>query len=176
MKHYSTTTGLKQCRKSFCTRWVFRNKQDGRGIVIKNKARLVAQGYTQEEGIDYDEVFAPIARLEAIRIFIAYVASKNFTVYQMDVEEVYVRQPPGFVDPSHPNKVFKLNKALYGLHQAPRAWFQMESSSANPNMSKAFWKDSSWLIALLQELQFKCTINCPQKKMVKTLIIISTWQ
>ncbi|KAI3797395.1 hypothetical protein L1987_32651 [Smallanthus sonchifolius] len=122
------------------TRYVFRNKQDERGIVIKNKARLVAQGYTQEEGIDYDEVFAPVARLEAIRIFLAYVASKSFTVYQMDVksaflygkigEEVYVRQPPGFVDPSHPDKVFKLDKALYGLHQAPRAWGR-DSTSAN---------------------------------------------
>ncbi|KAI3763351.1 hypothetical protein L1987_53805 [Smallanthus sonchifolius] len=114
------------------TRWVFRNKQDERGIVVKNKARLVAQGYTQEEGIDYDEVFAPVARLEAIRIFLEYAASKNFMVYQMDIksaflygkigEEFYVKQPPGFVDPAHPNQVFKLDKALYGLHQAPRAW------------------------------------------------------
>ncbi|KAI3732723.1 hypothetical protein L1987_63930 [Smallanthus sonchifolius] len=113
------------------TRWVFRNKQDERGIVVKNKARLVAQGYTQEEGIDYDEVFAPVARLKAIRIFLAYAASKNFSVYQMDVksaflygkigEEVYVKQPPGFIDPAHPTQVFKLDKAQYGLHQAPRA-------------------------------------------------------
>ncbi|KAI3821481.1 hypothetical protein L1987_09049 [Smallanthus sonchifolius] len=113
------------------TRWVFRNKQDEISIVVKNKARLVAQGYTQEEGINYDEVFAPVARLEAIRIFLAYAASKNFTVYQMDVksafmygkigEEVYVKQPPGFIDPAHPTQVFKLDKALYGLHQAPRA-------------------------------------------------------
>ncbi|KAI3732648.1 hypothetical protein L1987_63855 [Smallanthus sonchifolius] len=95
------------------TRWVFRNKQDERGIVVKKKARLVAQGYTQEEGIDYDEVFALVARLEAIRIFLAYVASKNFMVYQMDIksaflygkigEEVYVKQPPGFIDLAHPN-------------------------------------------------------------------------
>ncbi|KAI3755047.1 hypothetical protein L1987_54840 [Smallanthus sonchifolius] len=107
------------------TRWVFRKKQDERGIVVKNKARLVAKGYTQEEGVDYDEVFAPVARLEAIRIFLAYAASKSFTVYQMDVksaflygkigEEVYVRQPLGFVDPAHPDKVFKLDKALYGM-------------------------------------------------------------
>ncbi|KAI3686168.1 hypothetical protein L1987_79841 [Smallanthus sonchifolius] len=126
------------------TRWVFRNNQDERGIVVKNKARLVAQGYTQEEGIDYDEVFTPVSRLEAIRIFLAYDASKNFTVYQMDVksaflygkigEKVYVKQPPGFIVPAHPTQVFKLDKALYGLHQAPRAWSQMESSSANPNM------------------------------------------
>ncbi|KAI3695228.1 hypothetical protein L1987_78220 [Smallanthus sonchifolius] len=116
------------------TRWVFRNKQDERGIVVKNKARLVAQGYTQEEGINYYEVFAPVAGLEAIRIFLAYAASKNFMVYQMDVksaflygkigEEVYVKQPPGFVDPAYPNQVFELDKALYGLHQAPRAWYE----------------------------------------------------
>ncbi|KAI3813246.1 hypothetical protein L1987_17965 [Smallanthus sonchifolius] len=116
------------------TRCVFRNKQDERGIVVKNKARLVAQGYTQEEGIDYDEVFAPVARLEAIKIFLAYDESKNFMVYQMDVksaflygkigEEVYVKQPPGFIDHAHPNQVFKLDKALYGLHQATRAWYE----------------------------------------------------
>ncbi|KAI3755048.1 hypothetical protein L1987_54841 [Smallanthus sonchifolius] len=116
------------------TIWVFSNTQYERGIVVKNKAKLVAQGYTQEVGIDYDEVFAPVARLEAVQIFLAYAASKSFTVYQMDVksaflygnigEEVYVRQPPGFVDPVHPNKVLKLDKALYGLPQAPRAWYE----------------------------------------------------
>ncbi|KAI3827948.1 hypothetical protein L1987_02037 [Smallanthus sonchifolius] len=92
------------------TRWVFRNKQDERGIVVKNKARLVAQGYTQEEGIDYDEVFAPVARLEAIRIFLAYAASKNFTVYQIDVKSAFLYG--------------KIDKALYGLQQAPRAWYE----------------------------------------------------
>ncbi|GKC24578.1 putative ribonuclease H-like domain-containing protein [Tanacetum coccineum] len=103
-----------------------------RGIVIKNKERLVAQGHTQEEGIDYDEVFAPVARIEAIRIFLAYASYMGFMVYQMDVksaflyghieEEVYVCQPPGFEDPNHPDKVYKVEKALYVLHQAPRAW------------------------------------------------------
>ncbi|GJZ64405.1 putative ribonuclease H-like domain-containing protein [Tanacetum coccineum] len=98
-----------------------------------NKARLVAQGYTQEEGIDYDEVFAPVARIEAIRLFLAFASFMGFIVYQMDVkssflygtidEEVYVSQPPGFVDPDHPTKVYKVVKALYGLHQAPRAWY-----------------------------------------------------
>ncbi|GJW98130.1 retrovirus-related pol polyprotein from transposon TNT 1-94 [Tanacetum coccineum] len=115
------------------TKWVYRNKKDERGIVIRNKARLVAQGHTQEEGIDYDEVFAPVARIEAIRIFLAYASYMGFTVYQMDVksaflygqieEEVYVCQPPGFEDPDHPDKVYKVVKALYGLHQAPRAWY-----------------------------------------------------
>ncbi|GJU04142.1 putative ribonuclease H-like domain-containing protein [Tanacetum coccineum] len=110
-----------------------KNKKDERGIVVRNKARLVAQGHTQEEGIDYDEVFAPVARIEAIRIFLAYASFMGFTVYQMDVksaflygqieEEVYVCQPPGFEDPDHPDKVYKVVKALYGLHQAPRAWY-----------------------------------------------------
>ncbi|GKE62084.1 putative ribonuclease H-like domain-containing protein, partial [Tanacetum coccineum] len=114
-------------------KWVYRNKKDERGIVIRNKARLVAQGHTQEEGIDYDEVFAPVARIEAIRMFLAYASYMGFMVYQMDVksaflygqieEEVYVCQPPGFEDPDHPDKVYKVVKALYGLHQAPRAWY-----------------------------------------------------
>nr|GEZ49784.1 copia protein [Tanacetum cinerariifolium] len=120
------------------TAMVFRNKLDERGIVIKNKARLVAQGNTQEEGIDYDEVFAPVARIEAIRLFLAYTSFKDFIVYQMDVksaflygkieEEVYVCQPPGFEDPDFPDKVYKIKKALYGLHQAPRAWYETLST------------------------------------------------
>ncbi|GJW14444.1 retrovirus-related pol polyprotein from transposon TNT 1-94, partial [Tanacetum coccineum] len=113
------------------TKWVYRNKKDERGIVVKNKARLVAQGYKQEEGIDCDEVFAPIARIEAIRLFLAYASFRNFLVYQMDVKsaflygtidkEVYVSQPLGFVDLEFPEKVYKVEKALYGLHQAHRA-------------------------------------------------------
>ncbi|GJY89272.1 putative ribonuclease H-like domain-containing protein [Tanacetum coccineum] len=107
--------------------------KDERGVVVRNKARLVAQGHRQEEGIDYDEVFAPVARIEAIRLFLAFASFMGFIVYQMDVksaflygtidEEVYVSQPPGFVDPDHPTKVYKVVKALYGLHQAPRAWY-----------------------------------------------------
>ncbi|GKB50469.1 putative ribonuclease H-like domain-containing protein, partial [Tanacetum coccineum] len=117
---------------------VFRNKRDERGTIIKNKARLVAQGYRQEEGVDYDEVFAPVARIEAIRLFLAFASFMGFTVYQMDVksaflygnitEEVYVKQPPGFEDPAHPNKVYRVVKALYGLHQAPRAWYERLST------------------------------------------------
>ncbi|GJW68789.1 putative ribonuclease H-like domain-containing protein [Tanacetum coccineum] len=119
--------------KAIGTKWVYRNKKDKRGIVVRNKARLVTQGYRQEEGIDYDEVFAPVARIEAIRIFLAFASYMGFIVYQMDVksaflygtidEEVYVSQPPGFVDPKFPKKVYKVVKALYGLHQAPRAWY-----------------------------------------------------
>ncbi|GKB59333.1 putative ribonuclease H-like domain-containing protein, partial [Tanacetum coccineum] len=110
------------------------NKKDERGIVIRNKARIVAQGHTQEEGIDYDEVFAPVARIEAIRLFLAYASFMGFMVYQMDVksaflygqveEEVYVCQPLGFEDPDYPDKVYRVVKALYGLYQAPRAWYE----------------------------------------------------
>ncbi|GJR10078.1 putative ribonuclease H-like domain-containing protein [Tanacetum coccineum] len=115
--------GLKQCKRNCSS---------------SNYNRLVAQGHRQEEGIDYDEVFAPVARIEAIRLFLAFASYKGFLVYQMDVksaflygtieEEVYVHQPPGFVDPAHPNKVYKVVKALYGLHQAPRAWYETLSS------------------------------------------------
>ncbi|KAI3729851.1 hypothetical protein L6452_18522 [Arctium lappa] len=129
---------LPKGHRAIGTKWIFRNKRDERGIVIRNKARLVAQGYTQEEGIDYEEVFAPVARIEAIRLFLAYASYMNFKVYQMDVksaffyvsieEEVYVYQPPGFENPSYPDRVYKLKKALYGLHQAPRAWYDTLSS------------------------------------------------
>ncbi|KAD4385704.1 hypothetical protein E3N88_25873 [Mikania micrantha] len=115
------------------TRCVFRNKRDDSGVIIRNKARLVVQGFYQQEGTDYEEVFAPVARLEAIRIFLAYDSYMNFTVYQMDVkttflygkvkEEIYVCQPLGFEDSQYPDHVYKLDKALYGLHQAPRAWY-----------------------------------------------------
>ncbi|GKD28651.1 putative ribonuclease H-like domain-containing protein [Tanacetum coccineum] len=104
-----TLVDLPNGKMAIGTKWVFRNKKDERGIIVRNKARLVAQGYTQEEGIDYDEVFAPIARIEAIRLFLAYASFMRFIVYQMDVksaflygtieEEVYVCQPPGFEDP-----------------------------------------------------------------------------
>jgi hypothetical protein len=116
------------------TKWVFRNKQDQYGMVVMNKARLVAQGYTQVEGLDFGETYAPIARLEAIRILLAYACAHNIKLYQMDVksaflngyinEEVYVEQPPGFEDDNKPDHVFKLKKALYGLKQAPRAWYE----------------------------------------------------
>nr|GEW08362.1 hypothetical protein [Tanacetum cinerariifolium] len=121
-------------KRAIGTKWVYRNKKDERGIVIRNKARLVAQGHIQEEGIDYKEVFALVARIEAIRLFLAYASFMGFPVYQMDVksaflygtikEEVYVCQPPGFEDLEYPNKVYKVVKALYGLHQAPRAWYE----------------------------------------------------
>nr|GFA47319.1 putative LRR receptor-like protein kinase [Tanacetum cinerariifolium] len=108
-----------------------KNKRDEENTIIQNKSRLVAKGYAQKERVDFEESFAPVARLEAVRLFIAYAAHKAFTVYQMDVkttflygplkEEVYVNQPDGFVDPYHPDQVYRLKKALYGLKQAPRA-------------------------------------------------------
>ncbi|GJW41108.1 putative ribonuclease H-like domain-containing protein [Tanacetum coccineum] len=133
-----TLVDLPNSKRLIGTKWVYNNKKDERGIVIKNKARLVTQGYTQEEGIDYDEVFAPVAKIEAIRLFLAYASFKDFVVYQMDVksaflygkieEEVYVCQPPGFEDPNFPDRVYKVEKALYGLHQAPKAWYETLST------------------------------------------------
>nr|GEZ53702.1 Gag-Pol polyprotein [Tanacetum cinerariifolium] len=114
-------------------KWLFKNKHDEEQTFIKNKSRLVVRGYRQEEGIDFEESFAPVIRMEAIRIFLAYVAHKSFTVFQMDVktaflhgslkEDVYVCQPEGFIDADHPSHVYKLKKDLYGLKKAPRAWF-----------------------------------------------------
>nr|GEY48544.1 retrovirus-related Pol polyprotein from transposon TNT 1-94 [Tanacetum cinerariifolium] len=120
------------CKNVINMKCLWKNKHDEENTVIRNKSSLVAKGYAQKEGVDFEESFAHVARLEAVRLFIVYVAHKSFTVYQMDVkttflydplkEEVYVNQPDGFVDPYHPDKVYHLKKALYGLKQAPRAW------------------------------------------------------
>nr|GEW71688.1 retrovirus-related Pol polyprotein from transposon TNT 1-94 [Tanacetum cinerariifolium] len=119
--------------KPLTLKWLFKNKHDEENTVIRNKTLLVVRGYRQEEGIDFEESFAPVARMEAIRIFLAYAAHKGFTVYQMVVktaflhgslkEDVYVCQPEGFIDAGHPSHVYKLKKALYMLKQAPRAWY-----------------------------------------------------
>ncbi|KAK1698754.1 hypothetical protein QYE76_015451 [Lolium multiflorum] len=124
----------KECHNVIGTKWIFKNKQDEFGNVVRNKARLVAQGFSQVEGIDFGETYAPVARLESIRILLAYASHHNFKLQQMDVksaflngplhEEVYVKQPPGFEDLNFPNHVYKLDKALYGLKQAPRAWYE----------------------------------------------------
>nr|GEU81096.1 retrovirus-related Pol polyprotein from transposon TNT 1-94 [Tanacetum cinerariifolium] len=134
-------------------KWVFRNKMDEEGVVTKNKVRLVAKGYIQEEGIDYDETFALVARLKAIRIFLAYASYKRFIVYQMDVksaflngkisEEVYVEQPRGFESSEFPNHVCKLNKALYGLKQAPRAWYQANPKDPHLVVVKRIFRKST---------------------------------
>ncbi|GJT10743.1 retrovirus-related pol polyprotein from transposon TNT 1-94 [Tanacetum coccineum] len=119
--------------KPLTLKWLFKNKHDEENTIIQNKTRLVVRGYRQEEEIDFEESFAPVARMEAIRIFLAYVAHKSFMVFQMDVktaflhgtlkEDVYMCQPEGFIDADHPSHVYKLKKALYGLKQAPRAWY-----------------------------------------------------
>jgi hypothetical protein len=116
------------------TKWVFQNKQDEHGIATRNKARLVAKGFTQIEGLDFGETYAPVARLESIRILLASAAHHDFKLYQMDVksaflngplsELVYVEQPPDFEDPQFSDYVYKLHKVLYGLKQAPRAWYE----------------------------------------------------
>jgi hypothetical protein len=117
------------------TKWVFRNKQGEHGVVTRSKARLVANGYSQVEGLDFGETYAPVARLESICILLAYATYHGFKLYQMDVksaflngpikEEVYVEQPPCFEDSEYFNHVYKLSKALYGLKQAPRAWYDV---------------------------------------------------
>ncbi|CAM8990466.1 unnamed protein product [Rhodiola kirilowii] len=116
------------------TKWIFKNKSVAIGNITRNKALLVAQGYTQIEGIDLDETFAPVARLEAIRLLLALACHLKFRLFQMDVksaflnsflnEEVYVAQPKGFEDPHHPTHVYRLKKALYGLKQVPREWYE----------------------------------------------------
>nr|GFB43182.1 Gag-Pol polyprotein [Tanacetum cinerariifolium] len=137
------------CTNVINLKWLWKNKRDEENTVIRNKSRLVAKGYAQKEGVDFEESFAPAVMLEAVRLFIAYAVHKSFTVYQMDVkttflygplkEEVYVNQPDGFVDPYHPDKVYRLKKALYGLKQAPRAWYDELSKFL---LSKGFTKDS----------------------------------
>jgi hypothetical protein len=116
------------------TKWVFKNKQREDGEVVRNKARIVTQGFSQVEGLDFGETFAPVARLEAIKILLAFAVSKRFKLYQMNMnstflngvmqEEVFVRQPPGFENPKYPNRVYKLSKVLYRLiMQALRKWY-----------------------------------------------------
>nr|GEX69747.1 putative ribonuclease H-like domain-containing protein [Tanacetum cinerariifolium] len=146
---------LPKGKRAIGLKWVFINKKDERWNVIRNKARLVTQGHTQVKGKDYDEVFAPVTRIEAIRLFLAYASFMGFMVYQMDIksaflyetikEEVYVCQPPGFEDLDYPNKVYKVVKALYGLHEAPRAWYEtlanylLENGFQRGNIDQTFF-------------------------------------
>ncbi|GKA41054.1 retrovirus-related pol polyprotein from transposon TNT 1-94 [Tanacetum coccineum] len=135
------------CKNVINMKWIWKNKRDEENTIICNKARLVAKGYAQKEGIDFEELFALVALLEAVRLFVAYAEHKSFPVYQMEVkttfiygplkEEVYVNQPDGFVNPYHPDQVYRLKKALYGLKQAPRAWYDELS---NFLVSKGFLK------------------------------------
>ncbi|GJZ08170.1 retrovirus-related pol polyprotein from transposon TNT 1-94 [Tanacetum coccineum] len=137
------------CKNVINLKWLWKNKRDEETTVIRNKSRLVAKGYAHKEGNDFEESFAPVARLEAVRLFIAYATHKSFTVFQMDVkitflyrplkEEVYINQPDGFVDPYHPDQVYHLKKALCGLKQAPKVWYDELS---NFLVSKGFSKGS----------------------------------
>nr|GFB21474.1 retrovirus-related Pol polyprotein from transposon TNT 1-94 [Tanacetum cinerariifolium] len=121
------------CKNVINMKWLWKSKRYEENTVIRNKACLVAKGYNQQEGINFEESFAPIARLEVVWLFVAYAAHKSFPVYQMDFktsflngplkEEVYINQPDGFVDLYHHDKVYRQKKALYGLRQAPRAWY-----------------------------------------------------
>nr|GEW09059.1 hypothetical protein [Tanacetum cinerariifolium] len=125
-------------------KWIWKNKTDVVNMVIRNKSRLVAKGYGQEKGIDFEESFAPVARLEAVKIFVAYAAHKNFPIYQIDIkteflngplkEEVFVRQPDGFVDPYFPNHVYRLKKAMYSLKQALRACTPMATGKLDVDL------------------------------------------
>ncbi|GKD30753.1 retrovirus-related pol polyprotein from transposon TNT 1-94 [Tanacetum coccineum] len=145
------------CKNIINLKWLWKNKHDEENTVIRNKSRLVAKGYAQKEGIDFEESFAPIARLEAVRLFIAYATHKSFTIYQMDVkttflyeplkEEVYVNQPDGFVDPYHPDKVYRLKKALYGLKQVPRAWTALPCLQQKPSIVELFVVGTEYQLA-----------------------------
>nr|GFA90593.1 hypothetical protein [Tanacetum cinerariifolium] len=168
-------------------KWIYKVKLDELGGILKNKARLVARlvarGYLQEEGIDFEESFAPVARLEAIRIFLAYATRKNMVVYQMDVktaflngnlrEDVYVSQPDGFVDPDNPNHVYKLKKALYGLKQAPRAWYDMLSSFL---LSQDFYKVDTPMVEKLkldEDKERKAVDPSHYRGMIGTLLYLT---
>ena len=138
------------------TKWIFKNKSDEHGTIIRNKSRLVAQEYTQVEGIDFDETFALVARLKSIRILLAIVSHLNFKLYKMDVnsaflngmlqEVVYVEQPKGFVDSHRPDDVYKLKRALYGLKQAPRAWYDRLTAYLTKHGFKRGSADTSFFI------------------------------
>ncbi|GJV53116.1 retrovirus-related pol polyprotein from transposon TNT 1-94 [Tanacetum coccineum] len=151
------------------TMWVFRNKLDENGIVSQNKAMLVAQSYNQQESIDYGETYAPVARLESIRILLAYACALDFILFQMDVkcaflngfinDEVYVAQPLGFIDFEKPDRVYKLKKALYGLKQSPKAWY---------DRLKAFLIKNEYKIGMIDN-------NLFTKKKSSNLIIVQIY-
>jgi hypothetical protein len=150
------------------TKWVFRNKQDEHGVVTRNKAQLVAKGYSQVECLDFDKTFAPVARHESIRILLAYATHYGFKLYQMDIKsaflngpikkEVYVEQPPDFESEEHPNHVYKLHKALYGLKQAPRAWYECLRDFLIENSFRIGKADSTLFTRKMEKDLFVCQI------------------
>jgi hypothetical protein len=150
------------------TKWVFCNKQDEHCVVTKNKAWLVAKGYSQVEGLDFGETYAPVARLETMFILLVYATHHGFKLYQMDVksaflngpikEEVYVEQPPGFEDSEYPNHVYKLSKALYGLKQAPRAWYECLRDFLTTNGFKVGKADPTLFTKTIAKDLFVCQI------------------
>jgi hypothetical protein len=160
------------------TEWVFRNKQDEHGVVTTNKARLVAKGYSQVEGLDFGETYAPIARLESIRILLSYATYHGFKLYQMDMksaflngpikEEVYVEQPHGFEDSEYPTHVYKLSKALYGLKQAPKAWYEWLRDFLITNGFKVGKADPTLITTTISKDLFICQIY------VGDIIFVST--
>nr|GEZ80301.1 hypothetical protein [Tanacetum cinerariifolium] len=161
-------------------KWLFKNKHDEEQTVIRNKSRLVVRGYRQEEGIDFEESIASVARMEAIRIFLVYAAHKSFTVFQMDVktaflygslkEDVYVCQPKGFIDADHPSHVYKLKKALYGLKQAPRAWYtQLFSDLMKRRFEMSMMGEITFFLGL-QVNQSPCGIFINQSKYVLEIL------
>ncbi|GKF14050.1 retrovirus-related pol polyprotein from transposon TNT 1-94 [Tanacetum coccineum] len=148
------------CKNVINLKWLWKNKRDEENTVIRNKARLVAKGYAQEEGVDFEESFAPVARLKAVRIFVAHTAHKYFPIYQMDVktaflngplkEEVYVAQPEGFVDPDHPQKIYLLSKGF--TKDLEMCMFALTVSIVEPKKIKKAMADSTWIEAMQDEL------------------------
>jgi hypothetical protein len=165
---WSMVFGLKTKANVVGTKWFFHNKQDEHGVVTRNKARLVAKGYSHVEGLDCDETFAPIARLESIRILLAYATHHDCKLYQMDIksvvlngpikEEVYVEQPSGFEDEEYPNHVCKLHKALYGLKQVPRAWYECLRDYLIENSFSIGKAESTLFIRKMGKYLFGCQI------------------
>ncbi|GJT88415.1 copia protein [Tanacetum coccineum] len=163
------------------TKWVFRNKLDENGIVSRNKARLVAQGYNQQEGINYDETYAPVTRLESIRILLAYACALDFKLFQMDVksaflngfinEEVYVAQPLGFIDFEKPDHVYKLKKALYGLKQAPKAWYDRLKAFLIKHEYKMGMKQTALAISTTEAEYVSARKACQQALWMKQAFI-----
>nr|GEV10348.1 hypothetical protein [Tanacetum cinerariifolium] len=160
------------------TKWIFKYKKDESSLVIRNKARLVAVGYSQQEGIDYDETFASVIRIRVIRLFLAYVAHKYFIVFQMDVktvflniilkEEVYVGQPPGFVSKQYPHHVYALDKPLYGLKQVPRAWYGVLSYFL---IDSGFQKDADHAGCYLDRKSTSGSVQFLGDKLIRTQLM-----